>query len=58
MDNPEEEPIDENTVEDATPAKERRFRVIDFKSHQSRQSTRGGDTKKNLGLVDSLEKLL
>ncbi len=29
MDNPEEEPVDENTTEDAGPAKDRRARVID-----------------------------
>ena len=39
LDNPQEEPVDENTIEDAGPAKERRARVIDFESHKSRQGT-------------------
>ena len=57
MDNPEEEPVDENTEEDAGPAKDRRARVIDFESHKDRQDAKGGRTKKNPSLSDSLEKL-
>ena len=54
LDNPEEEPVDEDTAEDAGPAKERRTRVIDFESHKGGQGAGGGHTKKNPGLADSL----
>ena len=57
LDNPEEEPVDEDTAEDAGPAKERRTRVIDFESHKGGQGAGGGHTKKNPGLADSLGKL-
>lgn len=57
MDNPEEEPVDENTAEDADPAKERKCRVIDFESHKSRQGTKSGHTQKSLSLADSLDGL-
>ena len=57
MDNPEEEPVDESTAEDAGPAKDRRARVIDFESHKGGQGARGRRTKKNPSLADSLEKL-
>lgn len=57
LDNPEEEPADEDVEEDAGPAKERKSRMIDFESHKGGQGARGGHTKKNPGLSDSLEKL-
>ena len=57
LDNPEEEPVDEDTAEDAGPAKERRCRVIDFESRKSRKGTRNGHGKKNPGLADSLDRL-
>ncbi len=57
LDNPEEEPVDESTAEDAGPAKDRRTRVIDFESHQGGQSTKSGRIKKSTSLADSLEKL-
>lgn len=55
LDNPEDEPVDENTAEDAGPAKERKCRVIDFESHKGRH--RSGHAKKNPSLADSLDKL-
>lgn len=57
LDNPEEEPVDEDTAEDSGPAREHRSRVIDFESHKGGQGAKGGRTKKNPGLADSLEKL-
>lgn len=57
LDNPEEEPVDEDTAEDAGPAKGRRVRVVDLESHKGGQSARGGHTKKNPSLADSLGKL-
>lgn len=57
LDNPEEEPADEDVEEDAGPAKERKSRMIDFESHKGGQGAGGGHTKKNPGLSDSLEKL-
>ncbi|MDE6518223.1 MAG: IS66 family transposase [Acetatifactor sp.] len=57
LDNPEEEPIDENTTEDAGPAKERRVRVIDFESRKNRQGARDRHVKKCPGLSASLEEL-
>lgn len=57
LDNPEEEPVDEDIAEDTGPAQERKSRVIDFESHKARQGARKGHAKKNPGLADSLEKL-
>lgn len=57
LDNPEDEPVDEDTAEDEGPARERKSRVIDFESHKGGQDARGRHTKKNPSLADSLEKL-
>lgn len=57
LDNPEEEPVDENTAEDASPAKERRCRTIDFESYKGGQVKRNGHAEKNPSLSDSLDKL-
>lgn len=57
LDNPEEEPVDEDTVEDAGPAKEHKSRVIDLESHKNRQGTKSRHTKKSPGLAGSLDRL-
>lgn len=57
LDNPQEEPVDENTAEDTGPAEERKCRVIDFESHKNGQGTGSGHAKKNPSLSDSLDRL-
>ncbi|MCH5260956.1 MAG: IS66 family transposase [Lachnospiraceae bacterium] len=57
LDNPEEEPVDENTIEDIGPVMERKCRVIDFESHKDKQSVKDRHPKKSPSLSASLEKL-
>ena len=59
LDNPQEEPVDENAAEDTVPqpAGERKQRVVSFEDHKSRQDTGGRHGKRNPGLADSLKGL-
>lgn len=59
LDNPQEEPVDENAAEDTVPqpAGERKQRVASFEDHKSRQDTGGRHGKRNPGLADSLKGL-
>lgn len=58
-DNPEEEPVDESTVEDAADPRERRTRRIDFSEGTGKEQTGRKAKGKNMGrsLAGSLEKL-
>ena len=57
LDNPQEEPVDENTTEDTGPVQERRQRVVDFGSHKNGKASRDRHAKKNPSLTDSLNGL-
>ena len=59
LDNPQEEPVDENAAEDTVPqpAGERKQRVVSFEDHKSRQDIGGRHGKRNPGLADSLKGL-